>query len=64
MDDLCASFTVTMHDHSTDNPVQAYHAAMFAFSLYGVLREWIIRDFDQPPAKMAAIVREATARMV
>ena len=53
-----------MHDRNTDDPVQAYHAAMFAFSLYGVLREWIIRDFDQPPAKMAAIVREATARMV
>lgn len=64
MDDLCASFTVTMHDRNTDDPVQAYHAALFAFSLYGVLREWIIRDFDQPPAKMAAIVREATARMV
>lgn len=47
-----------------DDPVCAYHASMHAFSLYGIIREWIIRDFDQSPAAMAAIIREATAKMV
>ena len=64
MTELAASFTSTMHDHHADDPIKAYHSAMFAFSLFGILREWIIRDFDQTPAEMARIVREATARMV
>lgn len=64
MTELAASFTYTMHDHHADDPIKAYHSAMFAFSLFGILREWIVRDFDQTPAEMARIVREATARMV
>ena len=64
MTELAASFTSTMHDHHADDPIKAYHSAMYAFSLFGILREWIIRDFDQTPAEMARIVREATARMV
>lgn len=64
MTELAASFTSTMHDHHADDPIKAYHSAMFAFSLFGILREWIVRDFDQTPAEMARIVREATARMV
>lgn len=64
MPELAASFTATMHDRHADDPIRAYHSAMFAFSLFGILREWIIRDFDQTPAEMARIVREATARMV
>lgn len=64
MPELAASFTITMHDRHADDPIKAYHSAMFAFSLFGILREWIIRDFDQTPAEMARIVREATARMV
>lgn len=64
MPELAASFTSTMHDHHADDPIRAYHSAMYAFSLFGILREWIIRDFDQTPAEMARIVREATARMV
>ena len=64
MPELAASFTITMHDRHADDPTKAYHSAMFAFSLFGILREWIIRDFDQTPAEMARIVREATARMV
>jgi hypothetical protein len=64
MPELAASFTAILHDHHADDPVRAYHTSMFAFSLYGILREWIIRDFDQPPATMAQILRAATARMV
>lgn len=64
MTELAASFTITMHDRHADDPIKAYHSAMFAFSLFGILREWIIRDFDQTPAEMARIVREATARMM
>ena len=64
MPELAASFTAIMHDHHEDNPINAYHSAMFAFSLYGILREWIVRDFDQPPAAMARIIREATAKMI
>ena len=63
MDDLAASFTYTLRDRHRDNPEQAYQTAIFAFSLYGILREWILRDFDQPPVEMARIIRDATARM-
>lgn len=64
MTELAASFTAILRDRPTDNSVNAYHSAMFAFSLFGILREWIIRDFDQSPAEMAHIIREGTARMV
>lgn len=64
MPELAASFSVILHDQHEDNPIKAYHSAMFAFSLFGILREWIIRDFDQPPDEMARIIREATAKMV
>ena len=63
MKELEDSFTATLHDRHIPDPVRAYHTAMFAFALYGILREWIIRDFDQTPAEMAQIVREATALM-
>lgn len=64
MVELAASFTATMLTPHEDDPVRAYQASMHAFSLYGILREWIVRDFDQPPATMAAITRQATAEMV
>ena len=64
MPELAASFTAILHDRHKDNPIKAYHSAMFAFSLYGILREWIIRDFDQSPTEMARIIREATTKMV
>lgn len=64
MKQLADSFTATLHDHHIADPVRAYHTSMFAFSLYGILREWIIRDFDQPPAVMARIVRDTIASMV
>lgn len=38
--------------------------AMFAYSLYGILHEWIVRDFDQPPEVMASIVRDTIASML
>lgn len=64
MPELAASFTAILHDRHADDPIRAYHAAIFAFSLFGVLREWIIRDFKESPATMAQIIRDATAKMV
>lgn len=64
MPDLAASFTTILRDRHEDSPIEAYHGSMFAFSLFGILREWIVRDFDQPPAEMACIIREATAKMI
>ena len=64
MKELANSFTATLHDRHIDDPVRAYHTSMFAFSLYGILREWIIRDFDQPPEVMARIVRDTIASML
>ena len=63
MKELADSFTATLHDHYISDPVRAYNTAMFAYSLYGILREWIVRDFDQPPAVMAHIVRDTIASM-
>ena len=62
--ELADSFTATLHDHHITDPDRAYRTAMFAFSLYGILREWIIRDFDQPPEVMARIVRDTIASML
>ena len=64
MPELAASFTAILHDRHTDDPIRAYNGAMFAFSLFGILREWILRDFDLPPCEMARVIREATAKMV
>ncbi|MBR3412140.1 MAG: hypothetical protein IKG81_05580 [Bacteroidales bacterium] len=64
MKELVDSFSATLHDHHIADPVRAYHTSMFAFSLYGTLREWIIRDFDIPPLEMAAIMRDATVSMM
>jgi len=63
MPELAASFTATLHDRHIDDPIRAYQTSMFAFSLFGILREWIIRDFRESPTEMAAIVRDAIARM-
>lgn len=63
MVELADSFTATLHDHQIADSAQAYHTAMFAYSLYGILREWIIRDFDKSPDEMARIIRETTAKM-
>lgn len=63
MPELAASFTAILHDRHV-NPIHAYHASMFSFSLFGILREWIILDFDRSPVEMAHILRDATARMV
>ena len=64
MKELANSFTATLHDRYIADSVRAYHTAMFSFSLYGILREWIIRDFDQPPEVMARIVRDTIASML
>lgn len=64
MKELANSFTATLHDRHIADPVRAYHTSMFAFSLYGILREWIVRDFDQPPEMMARIVRDTIASML
>jgi len=64
MKELADSFTATLHDHYISDPIHAYHTSMFAFTLYGILREWIIRDFDQPPVVMARIVRDTIASML
>lgn len=63
MKELADSFIATLHDHHIADSAQAYHTAMFAYSLYGILREWIIRDFDKSPDEMARIIRETTAKM-
>ncbi|MBO4777800.1 MAG: hypothetical protein J5588_04825 [Bacteroidales bacterium] len=64
MKELADSFTATLHDHYIADPIRAYHTAIFAFSLYGILCEWIIRDFDRSPKVMASILRDALASML
>lgn len=64
MPELAASFTTVLVDPHAHDPSRAYQASIFAFSLFGILREWIIRDFDLTPSEMAEIIRAATARMV
>ena len=64
MPELAASFTTVLVDTHANDPSRAYQSSIFAFSLYGILREWIIRDFDRTPSEMTDIIRAATARMV
>lgn len=63
MPELAKSFTDILHDHHTDDHIRAYHAAMFSFILYGILREWIIRDFKESPSEMVKIFNDAFVRM-
>lgn len=64
MTELAASFTSVLIDRHANDPIRAYQSAIFAFALFGILREWIIRNFDQSPSDMARILRSATACMV
>ena len=64
MTELATSFTAVLVDPHHRDPNRAYQTSIYAFSLYGILREWIIRDFDRTPAEMASIIRQATARML
>lgn len=58
MDDISKSFTAILYAHHCEEPHEAYKASFFAYSLYGILLEWIVRDFKESPAEMADIIRE------
>ena len=59
MDDIAASFHSIMYEHHRDNAADAYRAAMYAYSLFGMLNAWVTRDFDTTPEEMASIIRKA-----
>lgn len=59
MDDVAASFHYIMYEHHRDDPRQAYTAAIYAYSLFGMLYAWVVRDFDTSPSDMADIIRGA-----
>lgn len=59
MGDISKSFTAILYAHHREEPREAYKASIFAYSLFGILKEWIVRDFKESPAEMADIIREA-----
>lgn len=59
MGDISKSFTAILYAHHREEPREAYKASIFAYSLFGILQEWIVRDFKESPAEMADIIREA-----
>lgn len=63
MAELEASFTATLQERHSGDATLAYRTAIFSFSLYGILREWIIRDFEPSPDEMARICRETISIM-
>lgn len=58
MGDICNSLTTHLYDHHRDDPQEAYKASVFAYSLFGIVQEWVRRDFAESPAEMATIFRE------
>ena len=58
MDDVAASFQSIMYEHHREEPRQAYRASMYAYSLFGMLYTWVVRDFDTTPEEMACILRQ------
>ena len=59
MGDISKSFTAILYAHHREESREAYKASIFAYSLFGILQEWIVRDFKESPAEMADIIREA-----
>lgn len=58
IDDVAASFQSIMYEHHREEPRQAYRASMYAYSLFGMLYTWVVRDFDTTPEEMACILRK------
>lgn len=56
--DICNTFSAILYAHHREDPRKAYAAAVFAYSLYGILQEWIARDFKDSPDEMAATIRD------
>jgi len=57
MNEVQASFVAILQEQHHDDDVLSYENAVYAYALYGILREWIVRDFSQTPEEMAIIIR-------
>lgn len=57
MSEVQASFVAILKERHADDDVLSYENAVYAYALFGILQEWIVRDFRQTPEEMAVIIR-------
>lgn len=50
--------------HNNDDPVACYEARFYSYGLFGLLEEWIKRDFDQTPEQLTALFQKMIKRQV
>lgn len=56
MPEVQESFMVILYDRHRDDAERSYANAIYANALFGVLKEWVLRDFNETPEQMADIV--------
>ena len=56
MPEVQESFIVILYERHHDDAERSYANAIYANALFGVLKEWVLRDFKETPEQMADIV--------
>jgi hypothetical protein len=56
MPEVQESFMVILYERHRDDAEQSYANAIYANALFGILKEWVLRDFKETPEQMADII--------
>ncbi len=56
MPEVQDSFNVILYEQHHNDTEQRYANAIYAYALYGILREWVLCDFKETPDQMADII--------
>ena len=56
MSDVQESFLAILYDRHHDDTERSYTNAVYAYALFGALKEWVARDFKETPEQVADIV--------
>ena len=55
MPEVQESFMVILYERHRDDAERSYANAIYANALFGVLKEWVLRDFKETPKQIADI---------
>ena len=56
MSDVQESFLAILYDRHHDDTERSYTNAVYAYALFGALKEWVARDFKETPEQVVDIV--------
>lgn len=58
---LYDAFYQVMMPHFGADAEECYHARFYSYGLFGLLDEWVRRDFYETPQEMACLILKITA---